>query len=132
MSDHHWSIMIELSASTSKTCGRFRVVLRMAGSCVVSVGGFEGAAQPAGPSLPGQGRLRRRYAMPLRGTLDLRVSTAPPGRGYGQARGLPSTTRSTPEPTTDQPRCGTALFPQVTLLDRPARMIMRPYPRKRQ
>ena len=26
----------------------------------------------------------------------------------------------------------TALFPQVTLLDRPARMIMKPYPRKRQ
>jgi hypothetical protein len=43
-------------------------------------------------------------AMPLRGTLDLRASTVPPGRGYGQASGLPSTTRSTPEPTTDQPR----------------------------
>jgi hypothetical protein len=33
------------------------------GSCVVSVGACGGAAQPAGPSLPGQGRLRRR---PLR------------------------------------------------------------------
>ncbi len=75
---------------------------------------------------------RCRFAMPLRGTLDLRASTAPPGRGYGQARGMPSTTRSTPEPTTDQPRCGTALFPQVTLLDRPARTIMKPYPRKQQ
>jgi hypothetical protein len=36
--------------------------------------------------------------MPLRGTLDLRASTVPPGRGYGQASGLPSTTRSTPNP----------------------------------
>ena len=33
------------------------------GSCVVSVGACGGAAQPAGPSLPGQGRLRRRCAM---------------------------------------------------------------------
>ncbi len=56
----------------------------------------------------------------------------PSGQGYGQARGLPSTTRSTPEPTKDQVRCGIALFPQVTQLDRPARTIMKPHPRKRQ
>ena len=73
------------------------------GSCVVSVGGFEGTAQPAGPSLPGQGRLRRRYAMPLRGTLDLRASTAPPGRGYGQARGLPPPRAAPPSPQRTSP-----------------------------
>ena len=28
--------------------------------CAVCVGGCGGGAQPAGPSLPGQGRLRRR------------------------------------------------------------------------
>jgi hypothetical protein len=49
-------------------------------------------------------------------TLDLRASTAPPGRSYGQARGLPSTTRSTPKPTTDQPKCSIAPFLRVTLL----------------
>ncbi|MDT7594555.1 MAG: hypothetical protein QOJ06_101 [Pseudonocardiales bacterium] len=52
--------------------------------------------------------------------------------GYGQASGLPSTTRSTPEPTTDQPRCNIAPFPQVTLLDRRLGRIMKPHPRKRQ
>jgi hypothetical protein len=34
-------------------------------------------------------------AMPLRGTLDLRASTAPCGQRYGQATSLPSTTRAT-------------------------------------
>jgi hypothetical protein len=64
--------------------------------------------------------------MPLRGTLDLRASTVPPGRGYGRASGLPFTTRSTPEPTTDQPRCNIAPFPQITLLDRRLGRIMKP------
>ena len=34
-------------------------------------------------------------AMPLRGTLDPRASTAPCGQRYGQATSLPSTTRGT-------------------------------------
>ncbi|HEX5810691.1 MAG TPA: hypothetical protein VFY38_01190 [Pseudonocardia sp.] len=50
---------------------------------------FGGAAQGAGPLLPGQGRLRRRYARALRAPLDLRASAAPSGRACGQAGGLP-------------------------------------------
>src|SRR5689334_8185980 len=50
---------------------------------------FGGAAQGAGPLLPGQGRLRRRGARALRAPLDLRASAAPSGRACGQAWGLP-------------------------------------------
>ena len=50
---------------------------------------FGGAAQGAGPLLPGQGRLRRRCARALRAPLDLRASATPSGRACGQAGGLP-------------------------------------------
>ena len=50
---------------------------------------FGGAAQGAGPLLPGQGRLRRRGARALRAPLDLRASATPSGRACGQAGGLP-------------------------------------------
>jgi len=59
---------------------------------------FGGAAQGAGPLLPGQGRLRRRYARALRAPLDLRASATPSGRACGQAGGLPGWLRSAPEP----------------------------------
>lgn len=51
-------------------------------------------------------------AMPLRGTLDLRASTAPCGQRCGQTKALPFTTRGTTtgthapslNPTPNQPR----------------------------
>ena len=65
-----------------------------AGSCVVSVGAFGAAARPAGPSLAGQGRLRRCYAM-----AHAPPWTCEPPRPLRAAlragRGLPSTTRGT-------------------------------------
>ncbi|MGH3898359.1 MAG: hypothetical protein ACRDTA_08905 [Pseudonocardiaceae bacterium] len=60
-----------------------------------------GAVSPEAPrSLRGRpfqvkGAFGVANAMPLRGTLDLEASTAPSGQNYGQARGLPSTTRGT-------------------------------------
>ena len=58
--------------------------LPQSGSSAVSVVLSGGAAQPARPLLPGQGRLRRRCAMALRATLDPRASAAPPGSIAGR------------------------------------------------
>ena len=64
-----------------------RVVGVIFGSCVVSVG----AAQPAGPFLPGRGAfgVTARWA---RATLDLRASTAL-WEALGVGQGMPSATR---------------------------------------
>ncbi len=65
-------------------------VMDLDGTSAVSVGRFGGAAQGAGPLLPGQGRLQRRCARALRAPLDLRASAAPSGSclraGPGPAR----------------------------------------------
>jgi hypothetical protein len=68
-------------------------------------------------------------AMPLRGTLDLRASTAPPGSVAGRPKALPSTTRGsaagtphTPRPRTYGPLHGPGLPPNL----RPRRLPTAP------
>ena len=88
---------------------------RVVGSCVVSVGASGGAAQPAVPSLPGQGRLRRRYAMAHAPPWDLRASTAPPGSVAGRPEACCPPQRAAPPetPVTSNDKTPTA-YPQVT------------------
>jgi hypothetical protein len=73
------------------------------GSCDLSVGASGGAAQPAGPSLPGQGRLTASLRDGASATLDLRASTAPPGSIEGRPEACPPQ-RAAPPETRQRPR----------------------------
>ena len=59
---------------------------------------FGGAAQRAGPPLPGQGRLRRRCARALRAPWTCEPLRPLSGRYLRAGRGLPGRVRSAPEP----------------------------------
>ena len=76
------------------------------GTSAVSVGRFGGAAQGAGPLLPGQGRLRRRCREDAARPPGPASLGGPSGRACGQARGLPDRGAQRPRTSLGQMAAG--------------------------